>query len=440
MSAPSEQALPGWPRDNVSTASKILTPENTGAAVLTGSVIMLAGSAFVSLANFGYNIGVAHLLGPGDFSHAAAAVTLLMLASCINLAFQLVSAKLIARTDSAAGKAAIYQSLMKRAWMVGAGLTVFMFALRVPLATYLRLPETRLIDVLALGMLFYIPLGVRRGAMQGLCQFVRLSANLTAEAVVKLIGAIAFIYMGTGVFGAVGAISLSVFIAFLLPAGDRELRKQTLGSFDSSFMEGMQAIIFFVGQVIINNVDILMVKHYFAAEDAGMYAAVALVGRLLYFATWSVTSAMFPVSAGARVEKESRRTLIVPLLFVVALSSIFVVFLAAFPNIVIRVLFGSGFHRVDVNMGQLLTMNAAATGIYALAVVLIAYEMSRRIANTGWFQLVVSVAVMGGVAIFHGSLLQVIVVQQVLRGILLIAVSIPFLFGHALHQPGEEAV
>jgi hypothetical protein len=70
---------------------------------------------------------------------------------------------------------------------------------------------------------------------------------------------------------------------------------------------------------------------------------------------------------------------------------------------------------------------------------LIAYEMSRRIANTGWFQLVVSVAVMGGVVFFHGSLLQVIVVQQVLRGILLLAVSIPFLFGHA-RAVGQEAV
>jgi O-antigen/teichoic acid export membrane protein len=440
MSVSSEQAIRSWPPESrVSSALKFLRRPGSGGKVLSGSMIMLAGSAFVSIANFGYNIGVAHLLGPGDFSQAAAAVTLLMLASCINLAFQLVSAKLIARAGTMQQKAAIYQALMKRAWYVGAGLTAFLFIVRQPLADYLRLPETRLVDVLALGMLFYIPLGVRRGAMQGLCKFVKLSTNLTAEAVVKLIGAISFIVMGSGVFGAVGAISLSVFAAYMLPAGDAELRVKSKGVFDSHFMEGMQAIIFFVGQVIINNVDILMVKHYFAAEEAGIYAAVALVGRLLYFATWSVTSAMFPVAAGARVEKESRRALIVPLLFVIALSSIFVVALAAFPNIVIRVLFGSGFHGAGINMAELLVMNAVATGIYALAVVLIAYEMSRRIANTGWFQLVVSVAVMGGVVFFHGSLVQVIVVQQVLRATLLLAVSIPFIFGHA-HAVSEEAV
>ncbi len=71
-------------------------------------------------------------------------------------------------------------------------------------------------------------------------------------------------------------------------------------------------------------------------------------------------------------------------------------------------------------------MNAAATGIYAISVVLITYEMSRRIANTGWLQLVVSGLIVLGIAWFHSTLLEVIVVQQVLRILLLLAVSFPF--------------
>jgi O-antigen/teichoic acid export membrane protein len=230
--------------------------------------------------------------------------------------------------------------------------------------------------------------------------------------------------MGAGVMGAVGSISLSVFAAYLLPAGDAALRGETGPGQVASFSEGVQAIIFFIGQVIISNIDILMVKHYFAPRDAGLYAAIALVGRLLYFATWSVTSAMFPVSAGQAVERESRKTVAVPLLFVGALSAGFVLLLAAFPDLVIGTLFGSGFHHGGMKL--LLTMNAIATGTYALSVVLMTYEMSRRIANTGWLQLVVSGLVVAGVAVFHASLLEVIVVQQILRILLLFAVSVPF--------------
>ena len=69
------------------------------AKILNGSIMLLIGSIFVSLANFGYNIGVARLLGPSDFSHAAAAVTILMLISAITLAFQLVCTKLVAKAE-----------------------------------------------------------------------------------------------------------------------------------------------------------------------------------------------------------------------------------------------------------------------------------------------------------------------------------------------------
>jgi O-antigen/teichoic acid export membrane protein len=435
-----EQALGPWPQSRMRTAFETLKSTGSESKVLTGSAVMLAGSVLVSLANFGYNIGVAHLLGPGDFSHAAAAVTLLMLASCINLAYQLVAAKLIAKTPEPDKRAAVYQYLMRRAWLVGFGLSATIVGASRWIAGYLRMPSPTLIVLLGLGMLFYIPLGVRRGGMQGTCQFVRLSLNLAAEAFVKLISAMILVLGGAGILGAVGAISLSVFAAFLLPAGDHKLRQAPAAYLPVSFLESIQAIIFFIGQVIINNVDILMVKHYFAPDAAGIYAAVALVGRLLYFATWSVTTAMFPISAGSAAESDSRRVLVVPLLFVAGLSSVFVVFLASFPGLVIRTLFGSDFHRVGAGVEQLLAMNAVATAVYAVCVVLITYEMSRRIANTGWLQLVVSLLIILSVAAFHDSLMQVIVIQQVLRGLLLIAVSIPF-FRRASGVPdlGREA-
>ncbi len=332
---------------------------------------------------------------------------------------------MIAKTSVPAERAAVYRFLMRRAWLVGFGLSAFFVGASGWIAAYLRMPSPTLVVLLGLGMLFYIPLGVRRGGMQGTCQFLRLSLNLAAEAFVKLIAAMVLVLGGTGVMGAVGAISFSVFAAFLLPAGDRELRQTPARYQPGSFLESIQAITFFVGQVIISNIDILMVKHYFPPDEAGIYAAVALVGRLLYFATWSVTSAMFPISAGSTAENESRRVLVIPLLFSTALSTLCVVFLASFPALVIHTLFGNGFH-VGTGVEQLLAMNAIATAVYAICVVLITYEMSRKIANTGWLQLVVSLLIVVCISFFHSSLMQVIMVQQVLRGLLLLAVSVPF--------------
>jgi O-antigen/teichoic acid export membrane protein len=399
----------------------------THAKMLNGSIVLLVGSVFVSLANFGYNIGVARLLGPSDFSHAAAAVTILMLVSALTLSFQLVCAKLVAKANSLERKAAVFQHLMKRAWAIGTALGAFMLLANSLLTAYLRLSTHWIIILLAVGLAIYVPLGVKRGGLQGTCRFKGLAWNMAAEAIVKFVGAIVLIEFGFGVLGAVAAISASVILAFCLPDSAGELRGRHARSTHSAPVgEARQAIVFFVGQVIISNIDILMVKHFFPPDQAGLYAAIALVGRLLYFGAWSIVSAMFPVSAESESEKPASSLLAFPLLMVTGMSIVFVLILATFPTFVFEALFGSHFHTGLGGLNLLLSMNAAATGVYAIAVVLITYEMSRRIANTGWLQLVVSGLIILGIMRFHSTLLEVIIVQQVLRILLLLAVAYPF--------------
>jgi O-antigen/teichoic acid export membrane protein len=414
----------GW-RDAVAT----LRSEPTHARVLGGSIIMLVGSGLVSAINFGYNVAVARMLGPAAFGHAAAAVTLLMLVSAITLSFQLVCAKFVARNETFAGKAEVYSALMKRAFRVGVVLGTALLLASGYVSRYLNLPSPRIVALLALGIAFYIPLGVKRGGLQGTCSFARLSWNFLIEAATKFLGAVVLIELGYGVYGAVAAISVSVVLAYFVPATPKELKFNPAVGLPASFSEGMQAIVFFTGQVVINNIDILLVKHFFASEQAGLYAAIALVGRVIYFASWSVVSAMFPISAGAKPKEENASVLVVPLIIVLLISLVFIVGLAAFPEPVLRAVFGPGF-QIGAGMDSLMSLYAAATGTYSLAVVLMAYEMSRKIANTGWMQLAISGAIFAGITLFHNDLHQVVVVQLVLMVVLLIIVSLPFFKTH----------
>jgi hypothetical protein len=59
--------------------------------------------------------------------------------------------------------------------------------------------------------------------------------------------------------------------------------------------------------------------------------------------------------------------------------------------------------------------------------VLIAYEMSRKIANTGWWQFAFSGAIVGGIYLFHSTLRQVIAVELTCMTALLAVVALPFL-------------
>ncbi len=387
---------------------------------------MLTGSALVSILNFAYNIAVARMLGPAGFGHAAVAITLLMFVSAVTLSFQLVGAKLVARAGSLAEKAAVYQRLMQRAWKIGAAIGITLAAFSGVIARYLNLPSSWMILVLAAGFAFYVPVGARRGGMQGMCSFKRLASSYVGEALLKFIGAVLLVQAGYAAMGAISAIAASLVFAYFVPSVPRELKSTPATAFEVSGREARQAIVYFAGQVLICNTDILLIKHFFDPERAGLFAAVALVGRVVYFASWMVVSAMFPISAGAKEETSGKSLLAIPLSFVILLTGGFVTLLTLFPDLVLHLVFGRMF-AAGAGLDSLLALYALNAGIYSLSVVLIAYEMSRKIANTGWWQLAFSGAIVTGIYLFHSTLRQVIGVELTCMTLLLAVVALPFL-------------
>jgi O-antigen/teichoic acid export membrane protein len=411
-------------------------PRSVRATVLSGSLIMLISMMLVNIFNFAYNVVMARMLGPAEFGHINAAVTLLLLASCVSLAFQLVCTKFVARNATPGGKAAVVHALLGRAWIASLALAAVLFLAQKPIAGYLNLPNPWMMGILAAGIAVYAPLGVKRGAMQGLCAFPRLGSNFVIEALTRFVVGAGLVLAGYGALGAVGAISAAVIAAYFLPRIPPQLRVKAETAEPPSFAEALQAIVFFVGQVIINNIDILLVKHFFASDPAGVYAAIAQIGRLLYFASWfGVVNAMFPVTAAAKEEHRKAHGIGLPLLLVLGISIAFIVVAAMFPHLIMGVIFGARF----METGWLLALYAAATGLYSLSVVFIAYEMSRRIANTGWLQLVFSGALVLGIAIFHHTLREVILVRVVLMAVMLALVSLPFLRKHSRRTLQEAA-
>lgn len=406
--------------------------------VLGGSVIMLVGSALVSILNFGYNIAVARMLGPAGFGHAAVAITLLMFVSALTLSFQLVGAKLVARSETIAEKAAVYQKLMSRAWKIGAAIGIGLTLCSGVLASYVHLPSKWMIIALAAGFAFYVPVGARRGGMQGMCAFKRFSASYVFEALLKLVGAVVLVSMGFGAMGAIVAIAASLVFAYFVPSVPSELHTDPDTGVVVSSGEARQAIVYFVGQVLICNTDILLIKHFFDPVNAGLFAAVALVGRVVYFASWMVVSAMFPISAGAKEEQSRKGLLAVPVLFVILLTGGFVTLLTFFPDLVLHLVFGRMFAQ-GANLGSLLALYAANAGIYSMSVVLIAYEMSRRIANTAWWQLAFSGFIVGGIYLFHATLHEVVYVELTCMSALLLTVALPFLRRSAPPVQQQEA-
>src|SRR5438105_10185656 len=165
-------------------AARMWGPSPTGtlrARVLSGSMIMLVSSGLVGAMNLVYNLAIAHGLGAAGFGHASAVYTVLMLLSAVTLSFQLLCSKFVARNDFLPTKVGIYRFLHRRAWIAGIGISVILYLSSPIISQYLNLPTRRYIDMLAAAIIFFVPLGVRRGLMQGMYDFRHLALNFVLE-------------------------------------------------------------------------------------------------------------------------------------------------------------------------------------------------------------------------------------------------------------------
>jgi O-antigen/teichoic acid export membrane protein len=404
-------------------------PKSLQSRIVSGSVVLLSGSSLATGINLAYNIAVARFLGPQGYGHATAVYTLLTLISAVTLSFQIISAKVVAQQSTEAGKSAVYRGFHRGSWICGIAVACLLFAFQGQIAAYLNLPSPLLIAILSIGAAFYVPLGSRRGFIQGAYGFRSLATNLVLEGAVRLVGSVLAVLLGFGVIGVIAANAAAMAVSYFAIAPRLGSHIASPISLGYATREVGHAMVFYAGQVLINNCDIVLVKHFFVPRMAGLYAAIAMVGRVIFAFSSAVTNSMLPVVAGTRDEERKSLNLIATSLgLVLAIGLVLAVGLRLTPAWIWTIFFGSRFALPGhYGFPYLLALYAITTVIYSLSVVVITYEMAYKIANTSWLQLAFSGLIIAGICRFHGSLQQVIMVQLVLMFAMLFLVGIPFL-------------
>ncbi len=414
------------------------TRKSLQARIISGSIVLLSGSGLNTGINLAYNIAVARYLGPTGFGHATVIYTILVLLSAVTLSFQIIATKMIAQQESLTNKTAIYRFFHRASWAGSIGVALLLIAFQGPISAYLNLPDANLITLIAVGAAFYIPLGARRGYIQGTCGFRSLALNLVIEQAIRLCGSLALIELGFGLKGVIAANSAAIAIAYYSARVKLNGHAPNPLALPHVARETFQAIVFFAGQMIINNCGIVLVNHFFLAREAGYYAAAAMVGRVIFSFAQAVVNSTFPLVAGTtNEERRDFRVIATSLGLVLGVGLTITVGLCFAPAELWSRLFGDGFAIAGkYNLPYLLAFYALATVVYSLSGVIITFEMSYKIANTSWVQLLFSGILIVGICEYHSSLREVVLVQLGLMGLLLVFVAVPFLI-NSLTDPKD---
>ena len=387
---------------------------------LSGSLLLLISMTIVNGGNYLFNLVLGRWLGPAAFAELSLIVTLMLVITLITATVQTVAAK-FAAIHAADGDdqamAALRGWLGRWTWIVGLGFAVALILAAPWLADFFQMSSAWPFIILAVGLPLYFAQGVDRGILQGQIRFTPLSLSYQAEMWVRLVAGISLVALGFAVNGAVAGLTLSFVGTWLVALQARKgLPKAvalTANQHRAIMLFAWPVGMALIGQILINNSDILIVKRFFDPTIAGKYAALALIGRIVFFATWSVVTALFPIVAQRHQRGEPHRNLLYVSLGLVLGVSMAIILAAVFvPNLIVGLLFGDAY----LEIASLLWLYAVATAFYALSNVVITYRLSIGSSGGSYVAVVGGVAQVLGVWLFHGSLAQVVMVQIYVMG------------------------
>lgn len=387
---------------------------------LSGSLLLLISMTIVNGGNYLFNLVLGRWLGPAAFAELSLIVTLMLVITLITATVQTVAAKFAAihaADDDDQAMASLRGWLGRWAWIVGLVFAVGLGAASPWLAAFFQMRSAWPFVILAVGLPLYFAQGVDRGILQGQIRFTPLSLSYQAEMWVRLVVGISLVALGFAVNGAVAGLTLSFVGTWLVALQGRKGLPKAVALTPNQ----RRAILLFawpvgmalIGQILINNSDILIVKRFFDPAAAGQYAALALIGRIVFFATWSVVTALFPIVAQRHQRGEPHRQLFyVSLGLVLGVSGVIILAAVFVPNLIVGLLFGDAY----LEIASLLWLYAVATGFYALSNVVITYRLSIGSNKGSYVAVVGGVAQVLGVWLFHTTLFQVVMVQIYVMG------------------------
>ncbi len=409
------------------------TSAKTGGKQLaaSGSILGIA----IILANAGnylLNVFLGRWLTPAEFADANLMVTIMLLVTAIAVSLQLIAARFASINDANgdhAETAAMAAWLERRAMIAGliVGLSLVVGA---PMwRDFFRSESALPFVILGIGMPFYLVQAVGRGVLQGRMTFRPLAATFLVEMVVRVVAGVSLVALGLGVQGATLGLTLSFLATWLhvrILTSHRGAGALSASTVKSLITYAGPVGVLLLGQIIINNGDVLIAKRFLEPETAGVYAAVALVGRAVFFLSWSVATTLFPAAAQRDQAGEDSNGLLYSGLGIVALMGLgFVVGAKLLGGIVLGEVFGPEYGGVS----NQLALYAFATSLFAMANLIVSHHLSMGRRRESFLLVGGGVMQTALLLLGRGSIDSLISAQVVAMALLLTVIAASHFFG-----------
>ena len=387
-----------------------------GNQLLRGSAIVLIASLGSGFLNYLFHLLMGRLLSPPDYGILVSLFSLLYIVSVPGGVLGTTATKFASKYKARGDFKAVTETLVWTSKVVaclGAILFFGAFLFRTQLASFLKISDS-LLPVLFFGYIALSFLGAApRGFLRGLLRFKAFSFVSLLGALLKLGLGVGFVLLGWGVFGIIGGLICSSLLGLLVSLA--LLKKNLRFPFSGSSFSKADLLSYAAPTVLIllalnslYNSDVILVKHSFSPEEAGIYSSVVTLGRIIFFGLSSVATVMFPMASESYENGGDPFGVFKNSLALVILGTSFgILVYIFFPQLLISVLFGVRYSSATPYLG----IFALFMGLYSLVNLLVRFFLS--VHNFGPTPILVFFAFLQVVFLwlFHRDLYQVIYVN-----------------------------
>lgn len=384
--------------------------------LLQHSLLLMVSAQVANVSNVVYHMAMGRGLSADEYGILATMLNMMLVISTPLDAMRNAMAHFSARAHRSQrpqDMRALVRRWLARVALLGVPAGVLMLGFHRPLAAFFHLPSP--MPIILAGILFpgLLMLPLVCGGLQGMQRFLWMGAALHGWSVLRLLAALAFVLAG-GVTATWGVASHGVGLFLALLVGLLGVHMVTRGSpTDGRAQRGMgryflNSLVMLAGYGVMMNSDVMLVRH-FQPDAAGHFAWAATIGRSVVFLPMPIAMAMFPkvISTGG-TSHASRTTLLRALAMVAGLIALGVAGTWILPWLPLRILYK--VTEPTAEQLHLVRMVTLAMSPLGLSYLLLHFEMAQhRFATIPWL-LALAASYIGGVALWHDSVGQIIAV------------------------------
>jgi O-antigen/teichoic acid export membrane protein len=402
------------------------------------SVAVFAASMVGCGFSYLYQIYVGRALGPERYGAFGSLFAIFYLLSVFSGAVQAGGARFISKYQAMGDKDKIgsflYGMMKKAALLGGAGFLVFVL-ISSGVASFLKIDSTLQVVILGTVILFSFLTPATMGALQGLQRFYLFAILGAMTMGLKFAYGFVLVDMGYGVSGALGAVTLSTMtifvlsILFLLPYLQSG-RKGNGHNFRELYLYSVPALLIMMCLAFPSNLDVILAKHYFEGQEAGLYTAASVMGKIVLFLPGAVAAVMFPKAAKMSILGQNTMALFNrSLIYTGLLSGAAAATFIAFPGLI-----GTIFGKTYMGASSITSVYVMAMTVFSLTWIVAQYCLAVNDLMYTYLLTAFTAVEFLVMAFLHGSVMQMAWILLVVNLLLFVLSYMYVFFGFGISR------